>query len=182
MAQRAFAALWAIFVLLNGLAAIVVFGCLESFLFRFPFSELALTFFALIVCHDIGKETASNAFDSMLRNVGVIDEFFTSTQEFLLRMPVVEFEGVLGVFGVCVRQYSFLFGKWKTDPVCQANACRCLRVLAVFVYIIIIAKKHVICQVYYATEAVYQNNPMTQCIIIMCFRAEFTVFWKENSI
>ena len=74
-------------------------------------SVYTLTFFALIVCHDIGKETASNAFDSMLRNVGVIDEFFTSTQEFLLRMPVVEFEGVLGVFGVCVRQYSFLFGK-----------------------------------------------------------------------
>ena len=97
------------FVLLNGLAAIVVFGCLEPFLFRFPFCELSLTFFALVVCHDIGKETASDAFDGMLWNVGVVDELFTSTQEFLLRMLVVEFEGVLGVFGVCVRHQSFLF-------------------------------------------------------------------------
>lgn len=97
------------FVSLNGLAAIVVFGCLESFLFRFPFRELALTFFALIICHDVWNESASDAFDGMLRNIGVIDEFFTSTQEFLLRMLVVEFEGVLGVFGVCVRHQSFLF-------------------------------------------------------------------------
>ena len=35
--------------------------------------------------------------------------FFASTQEFLLRMLVVEFEGVLGVFGVCVRHHSFRF-------------------------------------------------------------------------
>ena len=95
--------------MLNGLAAIVVFGYLEFFLFRFPFSELSLTFFALIVRHDVGKETASDAFDGMLRNIGVVDELFTSTQEFLLRMLVVEFEGVLGVFGVCVRHHSFHF-------------------------------------------------------------------------
>ena len=97
------------FVSLNGLAAIVVFGCLESFLFRFPFCEFLLSFFALIVRHDVGKESASNAFDGVLWNVGVIDELFTSTQEFLLRMLVVEFEGVLGVFGVCVRHHSFHF-------------------------------------------------------------------------
>ena len=97
------------FVSLNGLTAIVVFGCLESFLFRFPFCELSLSFFALIVCHDVGKESASDTFDGMLRNVGVIDELLTSTQEFLLRMLVVEFEGVLGVFGVCVRHHSFRF-------------------------------------------------------------------------
>ena len=78
-------------------------------MFRFPFCEFSLSFFALIVCHDVGKESASDAFDGMLRNVGVIDEFFTSTQEFLLRMLVVEFEGVLGVFGVCVRHHSFRF-------------------------------------------------------------------------
>ena len=95
--------------MLNGLAAIVVFGCLESFLFRFPFCELSLTFFALVVCHDVGKESASDAFDGMLRNVSVVDELFSSTQEFLLRMLVVEFEGVLGVFRVCVRHQSFLF-------------------------------------------------------------------------
>lgn len=95
--------------MLNGLAAIVVFGCLEFFLFRFPFCEFSLSFFALIVCHDVGKESASDAFDGMLRNVGVIDEFFTSTQEFLPRMLVVEFEGILGVFGVCVRHHSFRF-------------------------------------------------------------------------
>ena len=97
------------FVSLNGLAAIVVFGCLESFLFRFPFCELSLSFFALIVCHDVGKKPASDAFDGMLWNVSIIYEFFASTQEFLLRMLVVEFEGVLGVFGVCVRHQSFLF-------------------------------------------------------------------------
>ena len=95
--------------MLNELAAIVVFGCLEFFLFRFPFCELSLTIFALVVCHDVGKESASDAFDGMLRNVSVINEFFTSTQEFLLHMLVVEFEGVLGVFGVCVRHQSFLF-------------------------------------------------------------------------
>ena len=95
--------------MLNGLAAFVVFGCLELFLFRFPFSELALTFFALIVCHDVWKESASDAFDGMLWNVSIIYEFFASTQEFLLRMLVVEFEGVLGVFGVCVRHHSFRF-------------------------------------------------------------------------
>ena len=95
--------------MLNGLAAIVVFGCLEFFLFRFPFCELSLTFFTLVVCHDVWKESASDAFDGVLWNVGVIDEFFTSTQEFLLRMLVVEFEGVLGVFGVCVRHHSFRF-------------------------------------------------------------------------
>ena len=110
MAKRVFIALLAIFVLLNGLAAIIVFGCLEFFLFLFPFYELSLTFFALVVCHDVGKETASDAFDGMLRNIGVVDEFFTFTQEFLLRMLVVEFEGVLGVFGVCVRHQSFRFG------------------------------------------------------------------------
>lgn len=76
---------------------------------RFPFCELSLTFFALIVCHDVGKEKASYAFDGMLRNIGVVDELFTSTQEFLLRMLVVEFEGALGVFGVCVRHHSFRF-------------------------------------------------------------------------
>ena len=97
------------FVSLNGLAAIVVFGCLESFLFRFPFCELSLSFFALIVCHDVWKESASDAFDGVLRNVSIVDEFFASTQEFLLRMLVVEFEGVLGVFGVCVRHHSFRF-------------------------------------------------------------------------
>ena len=97
------------FVSLNGLAAIVVFGCLELFLFRFPFCEFSLTFFALVVCHDVGKESASDAFDGMLRNVSVVDEFFSSTQEFLLRALVVEFEGVLGVFGVCVRHHSFRF-------------------------------------------------------------------------
>ena len=97
------------FVSLNGLAAIVVFGCLESFLFRFPFCELLLSFFALIISHDVWKESASDAFDGMLWNVGVVDEFFTSTQEFLLRMLVFEFEGVLGVFGVCVRHHSFRF-------------------------------------------------------------------------
>ena len=123
MAQRAFVALWAIFVLLNGLAAIVVFGCLEFFLFRFPFCELSLTFFALIVCHDVWKESASDAFDGMLRNIGVVDELFTSTQEFLLCMLVVEFEGVLGVFGVCVRHHSFRFVVWKKQTLCQARAC-----------------------------------------------------------
>ena len=95
--------------MLSGLAAIVVFGCLESFLLRFPFCELALTFFALVVRHDVGEETASDAFDGMLRNIGVVDEFFTSIQEFLLRMLMVEFEGVLGVFGVCVQHHSFRF-------------------------------------------------------------------------
>ena len=109
MAQRAFVALRAIFVLLNRLAAIVVFGCSPFFLFRFPFRELQLTFFTLVVCNDVGKETASDAFDGMLRNIGVVDEFFTSTQEFLLRMLVVEFEGVLGVFDVCGRHHSFRF-------------------------------------------------------------------------
>ena len=109
MAQRAFVALGAMFVSLNGLAAIVVFGCLEFFLFRFPFCELSLTFFALVICHDVWKESASDAFDGMLWNVSIIYEFFTSTQEFLLRMLVVEFEGVLGVFGVCVRHHSFRF-------------------------------------------------------------------------
>ena len=123
MAQRAFTAFWAIFVLLNGLAAIVVFECLEFFLFCLPFCELSLTFFAFVVCHDVWKESASNAFDVMLRNVSVIDEFFTSTQEFLLRMLVVEFEGVLGVFGVCVRHHSFRFVVWKKQTLCQANAC-----------------------------------------------------------
>ena len=128
-------------LLLNGLAAIVVFGCLELFLFCFPFCEFSLTFFALIVRHDVWQESASDAFDGMLRNVGVIDEFFTSTQEFLLRMPVVEFEGVLGVFGVCVRHHSFRFCCMKkADPVSSKSLYRCLRVLAVFVYIIIIAK------------------------------------------
>ena len=122
-AQRVFIPLWAIFVLLNGLAAIVVFGCLGSFLFHFPFCELSLSFFALIVCHDVGKESASDAFDGMLRNVSVVNEFFTSTQEFLLRMLVVEFEGVLGVFGVCVRHHSFRFVVWKKQTLCQANAC-----------------------------------------------------------
>ena len=68
-----------------------------------------MSFFALVICHDVGRESAGNAFDGMLRNVGVIDEFFTSTQEFLLRMLVVEFEGVLGVFGVCVQHHSFRF-------------------------------------------------------------------------
>ena len=51
----------------------------------------------------------SNAFNGVLRNVGVVDELFASTQDFLLCMLVVEFEGVLGVFGVCVRHQSFLF-------------------------------------------------------------------------
>ena len=97
--------------MLNGRAAIVVFGCLELFLFRFPFCEFSLSFFALIVCHDVWKESASDAFDGVLRNVSVIYELFSSIQEFLLRVLVIEFEGVLGVFGVCVRQYSFLFGK-----------------------------------------------------------------------
>ena len=89
------------FVSLNGLAAIIVFGCLESFLFRFPFCELSLSFFALIVCHDVGKESASDAFDGVLRNVSVIDELFTSTQEFLLRMLVVNLKVSLAfVFGI----------------------------------------------------------------------------------
>ena len=123
MAQRAFTALWAIFVLLNVLTAIVVFRCLEFFLFRFPFCELSLPLFALVVCHDIGKESASDAFDGMLRNVSVVNEFFTSTQEFLLHMLVVEFEGVLGVFGVCVRHHSFRFVVWKKQTLCQARAC-----------------------------------------------------------
>ena len=79
------------------------------FLFCFPFCELSLSFFALIVSHNVGKESESDAFDGVLRNVGVVDELFTSTQEFLLRMLVVDFEGVLGVFGVCVRHQSFLF-------------------------------------------------------------------------
>ena len=123
MAQRAFVALWAIFVLLNGLAAFVVFGCLELFLFRFPFCELSLTLFALVVYHNVGKESTSDTFDGVLRNVSIVDEFFASTQEFLLRMLVVEFEGVLGVFGVCVRHQSFLFVVWKKQTLCQAKAC-----------------------------------------------------------
>ena len=161
MAQRAFAALWAIFVLLNGLAAIVVFGCLELFLFCFPFCEFSLSFFALIVRHDVWQESASDAFDGMLRNVGVIDEFFTSTQEFLLRMLVVEFEGVLGVFGVCVRHHSFRFCCMKkADPVSSKSLYRCLRVLAAFIYIIIIAKNMWFVKITTRTEVVYQNNPM----------------------
>ena len=123
MAQRAFAALWATFVLLNGLVAIVVFGCPPFFLFRFPFCELSLTFFALVVCHDVWKEPASDTFDGMLRNVGVVDELFSSTQEFLLRMLMVGFEGVLGVFGVCVRHHSFRFAVWKKQTLRQAKAC-----------------------------------------------------------
>ena len=65
--------------------------------------------FALVVYHNVGKESTSDTFDGVLWNVSVIDELFTSTQEFLLRMLVVEFEGVLGVFGVCVRHHSFRF-------------------------------------------------------------------------
>ena len=146
-------------LLLNGLAAIVVFGCLELFLFCFPFCEFSLTFFALIVRHDVWQESASDAFDGMLRNVGVIDEFFTSTQEFLLRMPVVEFEGVLGVFGVCVRHHSFRFCCMKkADPVSSKSLYRCLRVLAVFVCMIIIAKK--MCFVKFITQ-------MKQCTKII---------------
>ena len=80
----------------------------ESF-FSFPFCELSLTLFALVVYHNVGKESTSDTFDGVLRNVSIVDEFFASTQEFLLRMLVVEFEGVLGVFGVCVRHQSFLF-------------------------------------------------------------------------
>ena len=96
-------------LLLNGLAAIVVFGCLELFLFCFPFCEFSLSFFALIVRHDVWQESASDAFDGVLRNVSVIYELFSSIQEFLLRVLVIEFEGVLGVFGVCVRNHSFRF-------------------------------------------------------------------------
>ena len=110
-------------LLLNGLAAIIVFGCLERFLFRFPFCEFSLSFFALVVCHDVWKESASDAFDGVLWNVSVIDELFTSTQEFLLRMLVVEFEGVLGVFVVCVQHHSFRFVVWKKQTLCQAKAC-----------------------------------------------------------
>ena len=134
MAQRSFASLWAVFVLLNGLAAIVVCGCPEFFLFLFPFCELSLSFFVLIVWHNVGKESESDAFDSVLRNIGVVDELFTSTQEFLLRMLVVEFEGVLGVFNICVRYHSFRCMK-KADPVSSKSLYRCLRVLDVFVYL-----------------------------------------------
>ena len=67
MTQRAFTAIWVIFLLLNELAAIVGFGCLEFFLFRFPFCEFSLSFFALIVCHDVGKESASEVLSIVFR-------------------------------------------------------------------------------------------------------------------
>ena len=102
--------------MLNGLAAFVVFGCLELFLSRFPFCELSLTLFALVVYHNVGKESTSDTFDGVLRNVSIVDEFFASTQEFLLRMLVVEFEGVLGVFGVCVQHHSFRLLYEKSRP------------------------------------------------------------------
>ena len=119
--------------MLNGLAAIVVFGCLESFLFCFPFCKLSLSFFALVVCHNVGKESTSDTFDGVLRNVGIVDELFTSTQEFLLRMLVVEFEGVLGVFGVCVRHYSFLW-EMKNRP---RVSSKCLSVSACLRYLVL---------------------------------------------
>lgn len=96
------------FVLLNGFAVIVVFGSLELFLFRFPFCELSLTFPTLVVCHDIGKETVNDAFDGILQNIGV-DELLRIPKRSLLSMLVVEFESVLGVFGVCVRRHFFRF-------------------------------------------------------------------------
>ena len=146
MAQRAFVALWAIFVLLNGLAAIVVFGCLEFFLFRFPFCELSLTLFALVVYHNVGKESTSDTFDGVLRNIGVVDELFTSTQEFLLRIAGGWIWRCLRcLWRLCSASILSFCCMKKADPVSSKSLYRCLRVLDVFGYLYY-SKKDVFCQ------------------------------------
>ena len=86
----------------------IVFARLRMLL-CLPCGKFLLPFLALIESENIRHQASGDVFDHMLRNSGIVDEFFASTQEFLLRMLVVEFEGVLGVFGVCVRHQSFLF-------------------------------------------------------------------------
>lgn len=60
----------AAFVLSNGLAAAVVFGCLESFLFRLPLGELPLSSLTFAVDKDVGENTSCDGFNGVLRNVG----------------------------------------------------------------------------------------------------------------
>ena len=45
----------------------------------------------------------------MLRDGGIVDELLRLPKIVLLRAPMVDSEGVLGVFGVCVRHHSFRF-------------------------------------------------------------------------
>lgn len=59
----------AAFVLSKGLAA-VVFGCLESFLFRLPSSELPLSFLTFAVGKEVGEDISCDGFNGVLRNVG----------------------------------------------------------------------------------------------------------------
>lgn len=60
----------AAFVLSNGLAAAVFFGYLESFLFRFPPSELPFPCLTFAVGEDVGEDTSCDGFNGVLRNVG----------------------------------------------------------------------------------------------------------------
>ena len=46
----------------------------------FPFSKFALAFLILVKRKDVRHETAGDGLNLVLRNVGVVDEFLSSTQ------------------------------------------------------------------------------------------------------
>ena len=63
-----------------------------------PFCELSLSFFTLIESEDVRENAARDLLDFMLRDAGIVDELLRLPEIVLLCAPVVDFEGVSGVF------------------------------------------------------------------------------------
>ena len=62
----------------NILSIIVLY--LSLFPLRFPFGKLSLTLCAVVVAEDVRQDTPRDFLNFMLRDVGVVDEFFLSPQ------------------------------------------------------------------------------------------------------
>ena len=70
-----------------------------------PLCKFPLSFFTLIESEDVREDAARNLLDFMLRDAGIVDELFASTQDSPPSYADGDFEGVLGVFEMEKRRY-----------------------------------------------------------------------------
>ena len=68
----------------------IVVLCLSLFPPRFPFGKLPLAFLTVIAGKNVRQDTPRNLLNFMLRDVGVVDELFSSPQRHALFLPKIK--------------------------------------------------------------------------------------------
>ena len=78
---------------------------MTAFSLFFPFCKRPLALVAFVKRENVREDAACNGGNGVLRDAGIVDELLRLPKIVLLRTPLVDSEGVLGVFEMEKRRY-----------------------------------------------------------------------------